>query len=632
MGQFISRGRHEEPEASGPYWSIEPQTLTSDTPVITSDPTEADLYKPPDHEILTNVTKTRPPPPRNRRGRGRGQVSTEAPPEKPPRKSLGKLKTSDDTSISRLPSPESQAQVSSVPKNFLEALNRKLDGGPPESCSLRELDTDTPDAVHQRLTGGQKESVQEVQKVQDDSSQVGQKVRGPGPGPKVFLKPKKSLKKLSKLASHFSLSMESRGSVTSPAEGGVTPHPREDNVEEEENPESSIDDEKHSRKNDFLSELNLKLKSPKSVDEEPVEQEEKNPPTPKVFLKPRRSLKMLSKLATNISRSLSKESRGSVPSTAGENEEPKFDFEDKTEIADEEIPEDVIEGDNDTQSPETNMTSELILKSKNFKSIDEGPSMENEGKTTRGPKVFLKPRKSLKKLSKFAATLTRSLSKENPTLDSKNDFEVDHETDGEEIQEVETEREKMPDVKIEEKNPLQMKLLTELNLKLKIDSKPKLHSDSVELDRDTSSKEEEKEEIVEAETEREEMKVPEVKIEAEIPQQMNLTELNSKFKKSISLDPQILKPLGSKPKFHSVSVDMGRDPSCKEDLRMETVETSSPSSSPVTSQPSPGPSNTSFLRPKSTKRTATSIKLDEAFSRLEEELEIEIQLSSIEED
>ena len=65
---------------------------------------------------------------------------------------------------------------------------------------------------------------------------------------------------------------------------------------------------------------------------------------------------------------------------------------------------------------------------------------------------------------------------------------------------------------------------------------------------------------------------------------------------------------------------------------METVETSSPSSSPVTSQPSPGPSNTSFLRPKSTKRTATSIKLDEAFSRLEEELEIEIQLSSIEED
>jgi len=223
-----------------------------------------------------------------------------------------------------------------------------------------------------------------------------------------------------------------------------------------------------------------------------------------------------------------------------------------------------IENDNNTQPLQINFLSELKSKLKNSKSVDEGSriiSEDQEEQTPYSSKVFLKPKKSLKKLTKLATNLSRSMSKESPTTEN-------------------TERED--------------------NLEVEVDHEP------------------------EAE------KTTEVKMNAN-PHHMNLmAELNLRLKKSGSCDPEMFKPeppLKSQPRFHSVPPHMENVTSSSSTVEIEA----GPDSRPETSQPSPGASNF-LLRPNSKKRTATSIRLDDAFSILEGELCKTDQLSNIQED
>ena len=317
MGHFLSKRKGKNPDAEQVLPPVpEPETAPSTNSVPEVPAAEIDFGSiSQDHEILDNVhIKNRPAPPRKKNRKPpantrkteqdvKGNISEKyfniskdkklsqenvseekQQPIKPPRTSLGKLKSGDDNSISRLPPSESQSPVTRSPTNFLENLNRTLQKGPTDYSTDSNLDSDvcplpdeqgldSPDAVHQRLAVRQSDSVVENIEINSQDKEE-KKIRGP----KIFLKPRKSFKMLSKLATNISrnLSNESRGSI-SPTEKSKELEAENKAIESEEDV-VDVDRDATSAGTKFelstnphqanlMAELNFKLKKNESVDE-----------------------------------------------------------------------------------------------------------------------------------------------------------------------------------------------------------------------------------------------------------------------------------------------------------------------------------------------------------------------------
>ena len=557
----------------------------------------ASLEGVPDHDLLNiDVLKSRPLAPRTKTQMRKTR------PQKPPRTSLGK----NDKNTIKVADPESrQIEINS-------------DGA---SAGVNEIDT--TDAVHKRLTLKQNDSLEEniamrTSQEKDDKDCT---------SPKIFLKPRRMTDSSEKETSNIKENLEKLFLKPRPTTGS--------SETERSSTKENLEDDKESTSPKISLEprrmTNSSEKEMACIKEDLGDGKDCISPNikedlEKLFLKPR-PMTVSSETETSsakedlahdkecISPKILLEPKRIADSSETETSSTKEDLEDKNDCVSPNIKEDL---------------EKLFLKPrpmagrsvKETSSVKEDP--EDDKKCT-SPKIFLKPRKTTGSFEKETSSSKEDLEEENTTkIVEKQVVEKEENIKSSEAKSELTVKPATPiygkPYKIEAQNSKEVLEDDKKRISPKIFLKPRKTRECSEKEA-SSSKDDLEEDI----------KSPEVKSEVAVKPATPIHAKPYKIEAAAAEDPKKEEEIEARiihlmynPRVEGkTEVDAEknpeREPVTEEDVAAETVAEAATVSSPaILSSPVNIPDDL-FLRP-SKKRSVTSIRLDEAFTILEDEM------------